>query len=69
MVKITAKMRLGEIVTKWPKAMHIMLKYGLPFYGCNVPYDKSLKKATEERGVKQKELTKMVEELNSEISD
>lgn len=62
--KITKKMVLGEVITKYPQAMEIFFKYGLPCAMCHLASGETVEEAAETHGV---ELDKLLKDLNKAV--
>ena len=62
--KIIKTMSLGEIATKHPEAADILRKYGLHCIGCSVAAWESLEQGAMAHGIDDKNLDKMLKELN-----
>lgn len=65
--KICAQMKLGEIVVKYPETVEIFFKYGLPCAGCQVASLETLKEGATFHGMSQKDLEKLLRELNNVV--
>ena len=64
-MKINKKMMMGEIVENWPKAAVILEeKYGMHCAGCPVARMETLENGALAHGFSQKEIGKLVDELN-----
>lgn len=68
MNKITKNIALGELIKKYPRSIEVLLKYGLHCFGCAVSYDESLEDGAKTHGLNNKEIEKMVGEINKAIS-
>ena len=62
--KITKQMVLGEVITKYPQAMEIFFKYGLPCAMCHLASGETVEEAAEAHGV---ELSKLLKDLNKAV--
>ena len=65
--KVTKEMTLGEIVSRFPESAQIMLSYGLHCVGCHVAAWETLEQGAKAHGLDEKEIDKMVKEINKEI--
>jgi len=63
--KINAKMKLGEIVTKYPETMGVFFKYGLPCAGCQAASFETLEAGASTHGITGEDLERLLEELNA----
>ena len=63
-MKITKKMKIGEIVEKCPEAAEVMMKHGMHCIGCAGTAFESLEDGAKVHGVKEKDIDKMIEEIN-----
>lgn len=64
---IKKSMRIGEITMKHPKAIPIMLKAGLHCIGCQIAGMETLEQGCLAHGMNEKEIKKLVEEMNKEL--
>jgi hybrid cluster-associated redox disulfide protein len=62
--KISKDMTLGEIVSKFPKAVEVMLKYGLHCVGCHVAAFETVEQGAKAHGMTEEDLKKMLAEMN-----
>lgn len=62
--KITKTMTIEEIVTKHPRSVQILMKYGLRCIGCSVAVWETLEQGARAHGIRGKELNNMLKELN-----
>lgn len=68
LAKITGKTKLGDIVEKYPKAAEVLAdKYQLHCIGCFAAAFETLKEGAEAHGMSEKEIEKLVEDLNKLI--
>lgn len=63
-MKITKKTTFKEILEKKPEAIEIMMKYGLHCAGCHAAAFESVEEGAKAHGMNEKEIKKMLEELN-----
>ena len=63
--KITKTMTLGEIATKHPESVDILMKYGLHCIGCSVATWETLEQGAMAHGIEGKKLNNMLKELNN----
>jgi len=61
MEKITKKMILGEIVSKYPNSIEVFIKHGLHCAGCGMAYSETVEEAAQMHGIK---LDKLLKDLN-----
>lgn len=66
--KITGDMTLGEVVQKYPESALVMMKYGLHCVGCHIASWETVKQGAMAHGMSEKDLKKMLEELNQVAS-
>lgn len=59
--KITKDTILGEVITKYPKAMEVFFKYSLPCAMCQLASGETIEEAAKDHGVK---LDKLLKDLN-----
>ena len=65
MEKITKKMILGEIVSKYPNSIDVFMRHGLPCAGCGMAFSETVEEAAKSHGV---ELNKLLKDLNKSIA-
>ena len=56
--KINKDMLLGEVASKYPKAMDVFLKHGLPCAGCGVAFSETIEEGAMMHGIDLKSLLK-----------
>ena len=64
MAKITAKMPIGEVVSKYPEIVEVFLKHGLHCVGCAVAAFENIEQGAKVHGIDAK---KLVADLNKAI--
>lgn len=64
---ITKTMTLGEVVSKFPKTIPIMLDYGLHCVGCHVAAFETIEQGALAHGMDKKQLEKMLKEMNKVV--
>lgn len=62
--KITKKMTLGDIVSKFPGTAEVMARYGLHCIGCHVAAWESLEDGAKAHGLSDKDIKKMLKDMN-----
>lgn len=63
-MKITKTMLLGDIVSKHPEAVDIMIQRGLHCIGCHVAYWETLEQGAKAHGMSDKDINEMLKEMN-----
>jgi hybrid cluster-associated redox disulfide protein len=66
-VKVTKQMLIGEVVRVCPESAEIMFKYGLHCLGCGMVAYESLEQGSQAHGLSEKEIDKMVQEINTKL--
>jgi len=66
--KVDKNMTLGEVVQKFPKSAEVMMNYGLHCIGCHVASWETIEQGAQGHGMGEKEIEKMVNEINEKIS-
>ncbi len=61
---ISKDMALGDIITKYPKAAEVFMKYGLHCIGCHVSEYETVEQGAAMHGVSGAKFAKMMKELN-----
>ena len=64
MTKINKKMKLGEVISKYPKTIEVFMKNGLHCVGCHVAAFETIDGGARAHGMKDKDIEDMVKELN-----
>ena len=64
MEKITKNMTIGEVVSKHPKAVPVLMGHGLHCIGCHVAAWETLEQGAMAHGMSDKEIEKMLKEIN-----
>ena len=64
MQKITKNMTLGEIAEKYPKAVEVLMKYGLHCIGCSAASWETLEQGATAHNITAEELDEILKELN-----
>ncbi|MBN2479429.1 MAG: DUF1858 domain-containing protein [Parachlamydiales bacterium] len=67
--KINKNMSIGEIVSKFPESVDILMKYGLHCMGCSVATFETLEQGSMAHGIYGKDFDKMLNELNEVIDE
>jgi hybrid cluster-associated redox disulfide protein len=67
-MKITGGMTLGDVVSKYPETAMVMYKYGLHCIGCHVATWETIEQGCRAHGISDKDIDKMIEEMNASIS-
>ena len=62
-------MKISEVVTKWPKTMEVMLKYGLHCVGCHLSPFETIEQGALVHGLTQEELDNMLKEMNELVKE
>jgi hybrid cluster-associated redox disulfide protein len=62
--KITKDMNLGEVITKYPKAIEVFFKYNLPCAMCQLASGETIEQSAEMHGVN---LDKLLKDLNKTV--
>ena len=63
--KITKNMLLGEVVSKYPKAVKVFMKYGLPCAMCEIAFSETVEQGASSHGI---ELKSLLKDLNKVAS-
>lgn len=63
--KITKDMPIGEIISKYPETVEVMMNHGLHCVGCAAAHFENLSQGCEAHGI---DADKLVEEMNKAIS-
>lgn len=64
---VTKKMLIGEIASKYPKAVEVMFNHGMHCIGCGMTAYESLEQGCMAHGMSEQEIDKMVEEINKAV--
>lgn len=63
---ITKKMKLNEVIQKYPETIEVFFKYGLGCIGCSYASFETIEEGCKAHGI---DADKLVKELNEEIKD
>ncbi len=63
---ITKDMSMADVLKANPQAGEVMMKYGLHCVGCPMTMMETLEQGAKGHGLSDKDLEKMLEEINSE---
>jgi hybrid cluster-associated redox disulfide protein len=66
-MKVTKRTLIQEIIDNNPRAIEIMLRYGLHCVGCMAAAGETLEEGAKAHGMKDKEIERMVSEINSNL--
>ena len=67
--KITKDMLLGDVVSKYPEAAMVMVRYGLHCVGCHVAAWETIEQGAKAHGMSEKDIKKMLKEMNDAASE
>lgn len=65
--KIHGKMKLGDVVAKYPATMEVFFKYGLHCVGCQGASFETIEEGAMVHGMDEKELNNLLKELNEAV--
>jgi len=65
--KIKKENMIGDIVENNPKAVELLAEYGLYCIGCPLGQFETLEEGARVHGMSDKEIEKMIEEINAQI--
>ena len=66
---ITKDITIGDIVTKYPGTVEVMLNHGLHCIGCHVNPMETIEQGALSHGMNKKEFESMLSEINKTASD
>jgi hybrid cluster-associated redox disulfide protein len=64
--KITGNMTLGEAVSKYPRTMEVLFRYGLHCIGCHISAYETIEQGALAHGLSKEQVKKMIEEMNKQ---
>ncbi|HLD49365.1 MAG TPA: DUF1858 domain-containing protein [archaeon] len=67
--KITKSMTIGDVATKHPEAVEIMIKYGLHCVGCHVAFWETIEQGAKGHGMSDKQLKAMLSDMNKALNN
>lgn len=67
--KVTKNMKIGEVISKSPKAAEIMMLNGLHCVGCGVSLYESIEEGCLAHGLDKKQINKIIKEINKTIEN
>jgi hybrid cluster-associated redox disulfide protein len=62
--KITGSMTLGEAVSKYPRTMEVLFRYGLHCIGCHISAYETVEQGALAHGLSKEQVKQMIEEMN-----
>ena len=65
---IDKTMTIGEVVSKNPEAVEIMISYGLHCVGCHVAFWETIEQGAKSHGMSEKTLKSMIDDINKAIN-
>ncbi len=68
-MKITKTITLAKLTKKYPQTTEILLKYGLHCFGCAISANETLEEGALAHGLTNKEIAKMLREINKIIKN
>lgn len=68
-MKITKNMKLGEVISKYPKTIEVFLKNGLHCVGCHVASFETIEQGAKAHGMTDKNIEELLKELNKKIRE
>jgi hybrid cluster-associated redox disulfide protein len=66
---ITKQMLIGELASKYPEAIPLLFEAGMHCIGCGMTAYESLEQGCQAHGMGDKEIDKMVEEINKVVAE
>ena len=66
---VTKGATLGELVSKYPAAVEVMLGYGLHCVGCHVAAFETIEQGAKAHGMSDADIEKMMKEINEAIKE
>ena len=66
---VNASMTMGEIVSKYPETIEVLLSHGLHCVGCGVSAYETLQQGAQAHGMTPQEVEEMLEEANKAIAE
>ena len=66
---VSADMSIGEVVSNYPEAVPILMKYGLHCIGCQIAAFESLREGLLAHGLSEKDVERVIEEINATIDE
>ncbi len=65
--KISKEAALGEVVTKFPAAVPVMLKHGLHCVGCHVAASETVEQGAKAHGMTDQQVDELLKEMNKAV--
>jgi hybrid cluster-associated redox disulfide protein len=65
--KITKDMTLGDAVSRYPKTVEVLFRYGMHCIGCHISAYETIEQGALAHGMSQPDIKKMVDEMNKRI--
>jgi hybrid cluster-associated redox disulfide protein len=64
---VTKTMLIGEIASKYPRAVEVMFRHGMHCIGCGMTAYESLEQGCMAHGMSEEEIDRMVEDINKVV--
>ncbi len=64
---VTKEMTIGDVVSKYPEAAFVMMKYGMHCIGCHVAAEESIENGCKAHGLEDKEIDELIYKINKLI--
>ena len=65
--KISRKTTLGDVVTKFPEAVQVMLSKGMHCVGCHVAAFETVEQGAKAHGMSEEQVEKLLAEMNDAV--
>jgi hybrid cluster-associated redox disulfide protein len=62
---ITTKMRIGDVVNKYPESAEIMMRSGMHCIGCLMATQETIEQGAIAHGMSKEQISKMLKEMNA----
>ena len=66
-MKVTKKMKINEVIAKYPQAAEAMLRRGLHCIGCPMSASETIEQGCKAHGMGDKDIEKLLKEINDSI--
>lgn len=64
MAKITSKMSIGDVVSKYPETIEVFFKHGLHCVGCAIAQFENVEQGAKAHGI---DVKKLIDDLNKAV--
>jgi len=68
-MKINKKMKLGDVLVKYPETFEVFLNNGMHCFGCHIAQFETIEDGAKAHGINEKDLDKLIADLNNAVKN